>query len=223
MTENQAPVIGGLKELKIEPTNTGIKPKTTKSDLVYNKNRAVMHINVRKSFDMLNTHMSNRLGLQIEIVECIKTEYEIINELISIYKYKNRLPVQTLESDSDVGYEAVKNFIINSDASDFEPPLIREGGSKLANRAPYEPLYTIPNYPSVDPRRTGRVLRIGPRAQINPTILNFLVHNAGDYGFLHYGPYDPTIWYYRGDIAPYVYKPKEVVSYLNSELSFLLR
>lgn len=180
---------------------------------------AVVHVDVRNAFIGLSERMIESLGMSVNIVESIKTEKEIVLELATMYKYKKELPIEITADTSDNEYELLKYHIERSEPKKFEPVI---GPSKLANRAPYDTLYSIPNLPQYDPRRSGRIIKVGPKALISPTVLKFMVMNAGLYGFLHYGPYDPTIWYYRGDIEPYSYKPEEVVSYLNSELSYLL-
>lgn len=105
-------------------------------------------------------------------------------------------------------------------ADEFEPPL--DVLTIRSNRNPEDIVYTIPNNANRDPRISGRIIKIGPKAQINPAVLHYLVYNAGNYGFIHYGPVDPTVWYWRGDLDPYVYSPEEVVYTFSGELSYLL-
>lgn len=182
-------------------------------------NDVIVHVNVRDNFMLVKQLLADTLGLNIDIVESIKSEYEITLELVERYKYKRDLKIQSIESESDERYLATKLIIESSDITAFEPPIERP---VYANAPPYDPLYPIPNYPQYDPRRTGRIVRIGPSAIVNPTILSFMVQNAGRYGFIHYGPLDPTIWYWRGDKSPFKYTPAQSVSYYSSELSYLL-
>lgn len=195
-------------------------------------NDAVVLDSVRNDFLRLRDMMFQYVGIAVDIIESIKREEEVVYELLQAYKYKNELPkigtVQRLDEFSLPGndqsinneyYESLKNYIELSQPIKFEPII---GPNKQSNRNSSEVLYSIPNYPSIDPRRTGRIIRIGPRTIINPTILRFMVMNAGNFGFVHYGPYDPTIWYWRGDIDPYYYTPEQVAGYMNSELSYLL-
>ncbi len=204
-----------------------------RQQLVY-YNNAIMHENVRASFLELRSLMLGTLGISIDVVESVKDESDIVYELITLYKYKNELPRQgnktkneyneilsdiaTRSAEEDL-YKAVKTVIENSGPEKFEPVI---GPNRQSNRADNEILYSIPNYPLLDPRRSGRVIRIGPKTIINPTILKFMTDCAGRFGFLHYGPFDPTIWYWRGDKSPYIYTPQQTVNYLNSELSYLL-
>lgn len=182
-------------------------------------NNAIVHIDVRNSFLELKTFLGNTYGFSIDIVESVKTEYEITLELFERYKYKKDLRVQRIESESDERYQIVKTAIQNGDPTLFEPPI---ESAVYANVAPFNPIYPIPNYPMYDPRRSGRIIKIGPTVAINPTVLSFLVQNAGVYGFIHYGPEDPTIWYWRGDLEPYTYTPAQTVTLYSTELSFLL-
>ncbi len=96
-------------------------------------------------------------------------------------------------------YEQLKDFITNLPAIEFEPPL---GADYPSMRSSSEVVYSIPNYPQVDPRRSGRIVKIGPKSVMHATTLKYLLLNAGKYGFVFYGPKDPSIWYWRGDKLP---------------------
>lgn len=197
-------------------------------------NDVVVHSDVRNSFLSLRQFMINTLGMGIDIVESVKSDQEIIYELYNLYKYKKELPkigtqkrivdVDISSSDSVINdnqqnYNAIKTFLENSAPDKFEPVI---GPNKVSNRSSSEILYSIPNYPQYDPRRSGRIIRIGPKTIINPTTIRFMVKNAGNFGFVHYGPYDPTVWYWRGDISPFTYTEQQVVSYMNTELVYYL-
>jgi len=90
-----------------------------------------------------------------------------------------------------------------------------------SNRDSNEMVACIPNHVKYDPRITGRVVKFGPKNTITPAVLYYLVHNAGKYGFLHYGPKDPAVWYWRADIQA-TYTADEVVNTFTGELKYLL-
>ena len=164
---------------------------------------------VKDSFALMAEDMYRNLGIALEPLDGFKPQVVIKKELLNRLKYPDQGKVY-----SDAEIDAM-------DPLEFEPPLV---GNKAAKRdtTGNEQVYTIPNKLNLDPRITGRILKIGPKNIINPTTLYYLVHNAGTYGFLHYGPIDPTIWYWRGDKEPKVYTAQQVVSTFSDELSYLL-
>lgn len=164
---------------------------------------------VKDSFAILQENIFTELGIAIEPVDGFKPKQVIARELARRLKYRDLAKINnetTIESYSPL---------------DFEPPLV---GNKPSMRdvSNQEQVWTIPNMPSRDPRVTGRIIQIGPKNIINPTTLYYLVHNAGDYGFLHYGPIDPSIWYWRGDKDSGRYTAQQVVSTFTNELAYLL-
>jgi hypothetical protein len=164
---------------------------------------------VKDSFVNLAGIVSKDLGFAIEPVEGYKSDTQVIEELKKRIKYPDKLP-------------SMDSAIINSLADDdFEPPL---NGSVIAMRSVTgnELVAPIPNRLGLDPRPTGRLIQFGPKNLINPTLLYYLVHNAGRYGFLHYGPKDPSVWYWRGDKDGGIYTPQQVVSTFTNELAYLL-
>lgn len=173
---------------------------------------AVMPIPVKNSFATLASELNAALGFTIEPIDCYKSKKQVIAELRNRIKNRNE---ERLSGDYDGSY------VESLHPTSFEPPLV---GNQPALRDPNgnELVYTIPNKPIVDPRLTGRIVKIGPRNIINPTLLQYLVNNAGLYGFVHYGPRDPSIWYWRGDLTPYTYTPQQTVGLFSNELEYLL-
>lgn len=169
----------------------------------------VMPSSVKNSFQLLAEDMYLTIGVAIEPIECFKTGPQIARDLIKRIKKR------------DLSKRYDEAILESMDPLEFEPPLV---GAKIALRdvSGQELVQPIPNKPSLDPRRSGRLVQIGPKNIINPTTLYYLVHNAGKYGFVHYGPLDPSIWYWRGDLNPGLYTPQEVVSMFTGELSYLL-
>lgn len=204
---------------------------------------------VKESFTNLAEQVNLDLGFVITIDESYKYEWEIVDELrnrikdpnlkkynesgsFSVNYAKNQtkmLDIATQESQSV--FNDIKSFINTLPANEFEPP-IGPNPPSIRDNSGLELVYSIPNYTYLDPRRTGRIVRIGPRTLINPTLLKYLVDNAGKYGFIHYGPLDPAVWYWRGDKLPildptsgesrYYYTKEEVVNSFTGELSYLL-
>ena len=174
-----------------------------------NYHNVVLPVPVKDGFEALSFRINEVLGFSIQPADGFKSVPQVIGELRAQIKNPDLTQVK---DDS---------YVINLPPNEFEPPI---DGNKQALRDPtgQEVVYTIPNYPNVDPRTTGRIVQIGPKNIINPTLLYFLVHNAGSYGFLHYGPSDPSIWYWRGDLWPFTYTPNQVVTSFSNELAYLL-
>lgn len=167
---------------------------------------------VKDSFEALAEKVYTNIGFVIEPMDGFKTKEQVIQELRGRIKNPDKLKV-----NED---EYVEILAATSPLS-FEPPLIGNT-TALRDLNGQEEVFTIPNKIPGDPRLSGRIVQIGPKNLINPTLLYFLVQNAGSYGFLHYGPKDPSIWYWRGDKTPHTYTPQETVSTFTNELSYLL-
>lgn len=211
-----------------------------------------MLVPVKKSFVELSNQVYEDLGISLVVEESYKYKWEIVDELRGLVKKEALKEVATgsfsvnyvsnqtkmldiVTTQSGSVYENIEAFIDSLPSNEFEPPLgpnIQSIRSTISAYTPYELVYSIPNYTHVDPRRTGRIVRIGPRNVINPTLLKYLVDNAGKYGFMHYGPQDPAVWYWRADKLPITdpitgelreyYTSYEVVNSFTGELSYLL-
>lgn len=190
-----------------------------------NYDKAVMLKAVSEDFSRLANTIYSDMGITITAVDSYKYEWEIVDELRKMIKSpeiresltqlsyatgslitnliteKNslldlvKLPTQEAVNT----YSHLKDLIQNVPSIEFEPPL---GQDFTSMRSVNEIVYTIPNYPNLDPRRSGRIVRIGPKASIHATTLKYLLLNAGKYGFVFYGPKDPSVWYWRGDKLP---------------------
>ena len=173
-----------------------------------------MPIAVKDSFAVLTEALYADLGITIQPIDGYKSVYSIVRELTARIKYKDRGKIYQ-------NFDALVSELNSLPNTSFEPPL---GGDMVARRdvTGQELVNTIPGRLPGDPRLSGRIVQIGPKNIITPTLLYYLVHNAGQYGFVHYGPKDPTVWYWRGDIEPYSYNADEVVNTFSGELQYLL-
>lgn len=168
---------------------------------------------VRDAFIELANLVSTSIGIVIQPVDGFKSRPQIVNEL--------KMRIKSYDPEKNPGLYTSDPYITSLSPDSFEPPL---AGNRFSERsaAKNEIVATIPNYPNIDPRITGRIVKIGPKNLINPTLLYFLTHNAGKYGFVHYGPRDPSVWYWRGDKSPYIYTPEKTVTTFTRELEYLL-
>ncbi len=167
---------------------------------------------VKDSFTQLAESVYGNLGFVIEPMDGFQTKEQIIQQLRARIKNPDRLKV-----DDDEYVE----ILARTSPLSFEPPLTGNT-TALRDSSSQEVVFTIPNAVPGDPRVSGRIVQIGPKNLINPTLLYYLVQNAGSFGFIHYGPKDPSIWYWRGDKAPFVYTPTETVTTFTNELTYLL-
>lgn len=211
---------------------------------------------VKESFTLLAADVYQDIGIGITVADGYKYEWDVVDELKSKIKdveikksiaalaYVTSSLVNNFASDkiklADIAFEPSQSsvtaygnvlvYINTLPPTEFEPPI---GPNLPAKRdiSGNELVYSIPNYPQLDPRRTGRVIKIGPKAATSATLLRYLVQNAGKYGFIHYGPFDPLVWYWRGDKFPITdadgtqrnyYTSQECVNTFTGELSYLL-
>lgn len=180
---------------------------------------------VSEDFIRLANAIYSDMGITLTVVDSYKYEWEIVDELrkkikntevrdsLSQLSYATESLVTNLATDKSSlldlvktptqdavnTYEQLKDFVLNLPSIEFEPPL---GQDYTSLRNTNETVYSIPNYPNIDPRRSGRIVQIGPKSSIHATTLKYLLLNAGKYGFVFYGPKDPTVWYWRGDRLP---------------------
>lgn len=192
-----------------------------------NFDKALMLEVVRTSFTDLVDDVYKNLGFNMTAIESYKYEWEIVDELRNKIKIpeirESAVNVQYATSSlisntitdkasmmelvkssspaSVATYDSLVNYLEDLAPEEYQPPI--EVG-KFSLRDSNELIYSIPNYPKLDPRRTGRIVRIGPKSIINGTLLKYLLVNAGRFGFVFYGPTDPSVWYWRGDKLPIV-------------------
>jgi len=211
---------------------------------------------VKEAFTLLAADVFKDIGIGITVADSYRYEWDVVDELKGLIKdvevkksitelaYVTEslinnyatdkiktvdLALQVSQSSADL-YRNVLTYINTLPPTEFEPPI---GPNLPAKRdiSGNELVYSIPNYPQFDPRRSGRIVKIGPKSATNATLLKYLVQNAGKYGFLHYGPLDPLVWYWRGDKFPVLdadgtqrnyYTSQECVNTFTGELSYLL-
>lgn len=168
-----------------------------------------MPVSVADSLDQLILGVSRNTSVIIKPIDGFKPDTAVRTEL--------RKKIKDTQ---------VKGVIMTTEMFDtlsdttFEPPL--NIGARYAIRDSNEIVYPINNHVGKDPRTSGRIIKIGPKDVINPNVLKYMVYNAGQYGFIHYGPKDPSVWYWRGDLAPYTYTADQVVNTFTGELKYLL-
>lgn len=89
-------------------------------------------------------------------------------------------PAPTFPAES---YPKLEKYIAELKRGDFDPPLYKEYKSSQEEFN----VYPFPNYAGFDPRQTGKLVVIGPKANIKPDILTWIYNNSILYGFIPYG------------------------------------
>ena len=91
-------------------------------------------------------------------------------------------------------YEKLEKYISTLGADKFEPPL------SVKEKSPTQTfdVQPLPNTPSSDPRRTGKLFVVDPEAVKNKDLLSWIYNNSLLYGFLPYGSPEPNAFYFVG-------------------------
>ena len=99
-------------------------------------------------------------------------------------------------------YEKLEKYISTLGADKFEPPLSRKEKSPTQTFD----VQPLPNMPTEDPRRTGKLFVVDPEVVKNKDLLSWIYNNSLLYGFLPYGNPEPNAFYFVG---------KEIISPLS--------
>lgn len=91
-------------------------------------------------------------------------------------------------------YEKLEKYVSTLGADKFEPPL------SLKEKSPTQTfeVQPMPNMPSQDPRRTGKLFVVDPEVVKNKDLLSWIYNNSLLYGFLPYGSPEPNAFYFVG-------------------------
>lgn len=91
-------------------------------------------------------------------------------------------------------YDKLEKYITTLGADKYEPPL------SIKEKSPTQTfeVQPLPNIPSQDPRRTGKVFVVDPEAVKNKDLLSWIYNNSLLYGFLPYGSPEPNAFYFVG-------------------------
>ena len=164
---------------------------------------AVVLNEVGTSFlNMVNSLESDR-GVVLIMEQGYLSEYEVVDELRKLVKFKTKSlkpemlalldpkkPMSEIIKDADQ-YQKLKTYVDSLDATEFEPPLkpdfMSAGGINTV---------CFPNKTSQDPRRSGKLIKIGPSNLVkSPEIFKWLLNNSFLFGFVLY---EENALYYLG-------------------------
>ena len=159
-------------------------------------NQAVVHIDVQTNFDRLSAALRTDKGIAIGIAQSYLSEYEVADELRKIVKDRLIAPplkvkplLDPAKSIVDIvnegKYDILKEYLNALSQSDYEPALANSFTSVAKLQ-----VYPIPNKLELDPRRTGRLVRVTPSDSIKGiAIQRWLFDNGPSYGFVLYGDF----------------------------------
>lgn len=156
---------------------------------------AVILNEVGTSFlDMVSLLESDR-GVVLTMEQGYLSEYEVVDELRKLVKFKTNStspemltlldPKKSMSNIiKDVNqYQKLKTYVDSLDPTEFEPPLkpdfLSAGGINTV---------CFPNKTTQDPRRSGKLVKIGPNSLVrSPEIFKWLLNNSFLFGFVLYG------------------------------------
>ncbi len=175
---------------------------------------AQIHEDVFKDFEQMSIALKNDRGIDLTVEESYLSIYELAEELRLLITNPNQVQsfvdISGLQLDKSMDeivkrgeFQKLLDTLNNLTRTDFTPPLsepykspARETGRKrTAKGNRFERMdqedarfvFTAPNYPSQDPRRTGRFVKPGPKDILKyPEVVKWLLRNSTTYGFLLY-------------------------------------
>jgi hypothetical protein len=175
---------------------------------------AQIHEDVFVDFSNLSSALKKDKGVELFVDESYISIYESADELRKLIADPTKVPsfvdITALQINKTIDeviaqgqFQALLDTLNNLTRTDFTPPLsepytsaIRETGRQRTVRGnqfeTYDQntlniIYTTPNYPNQDPRRTGRYVKPGPNNILKyPEIFKWLLRNSVNYGFLVY-------------------------------------
>lgn len=156
---------------------------------------------VADSFNNMVSALERDRGVVLNLEQGYLSEYEIVDELRKLVKFKTNVqypeliplldpkkPMSDILKDADQ-YQKLRTYVDNLNAIDFEPPL-KPNYTSASNVE----TVCFPNKTTIDPRRSGKLIKIGPIDLVkSPEIFKWLLNNSFLYGFVLYG--DNALYY----------------------------
>lgn len=147
---------------------------------------------VANDFNELALDLQKDLNLILEISQSYISLTQLVDELRSRHINKDILfPEKAVSELTQVEFNTVLAVITNSNPTDFLPPIASPYSSisfnPRLNTQIAQQIYTVPNYPNLDPRQSGRLVSLKPFDILKtPEVLKWLLSNSVNYGFLVY-------------------------------------
>ena len=171
--------------------------------MVVQQNQAIMLTEANDYFKYLSAGLQKDKGVSITVDQSYVSSYDINNELRNFVKNKTTAPADIqalLDSNKTIAdivkennYDKLKTYLDNLTSADFEPPLKQDFTS-----AEGIIVKQFPNHSSVDPRRTGRLIKPGPIDILKSTeVLKWMINNSVLYGYVLYS--DNGLYYIGSD------------------------
>lgn len=171
--------------------------------MVVQQNQAIMLTEANDYFKYLTAGLQKDKGVSITVDQSYMSSYDVNNELRNFVKNKTTAPADIqslLDSNKTIAdivkennYDKLKTYLDNLTSADFEPPLKQDFTS-----AEGVMVKQFPNHSSVDPRRTGRLVKPGPIDILKSTeVLKWMINNSVLYGYVLYS--DNGLYYIGSD------------------------
>lgn len=156
---------------------------------------AVVLSDAYSKFQLMVAALQKDKNVTLSIVQGYMSTYDVVDELRKLLKDKTAAssPEVTPLLDAkktivdivkEGNFDKLKQYIDNQPNNAFEPPLMSQFNSATENFN----VQPFPIKPAKDPRRTGRLLVVGPPSTVRGTeIQKWLYNNSLLYGFLPYG------------------------------------
>jgi len=174
-------------------------------DKVVQQGQAVVLREANNKFRLLAAALQTDKSITISIEQSYLSGYDVADDLRKIVKDKTNKPPANIKTLLDVSkpiaeivkeglYDKLKGYLDNLEAADYEPPLPADftSGAKVVVKQ-------FPNKIANDPRRTGRLIKVGPTDILKSTeVQKWLYNNSMLYGFVLYS--DNALYYMGMDL-----------------------
>jgi hypothetical protein len=170
---------------------------------------------VNEAYKSLLAFVYSRKGENLKAVSGFISKYRLVESLCNIVKIDNTMDISTQQlfkqaqnpeefnkiAQNREAFIKLEAAINNQPSTQFTTTNQAFYSYKTTSIHPYytrgTTLFSIPNYPSTDPRRSGKLIVF---TELSDELFVFLLLNAASYGFVWYG-IDKSYWIYEGDVV----------------------
>ena len=194
-------------------------------DKVVQQGQAVVYTEANTNFGLMAAALKKDKSIEITIEQSFLSAYDMVNELRRLTKDKTAKSQPEIKPLLDPNkaitdivkeglYEKLKTYLDALTSADYEPPLPSDfvSPSKVTVRQ-------FPNKIALDPRRTGRLIKLAPADALKSVeTQKWINNNSVLYGFVMYadnGLYYMGVDAIKSSIAQASNKQEELVKIIN--------
>jgi len=169
-------------------------------DKVVQQGQAVILREANVKFQLMAAALQTDKNITISVEQSYLSGYDVADDIRKIVKDKTNKPPADIKALLDPNktitdivkeglYNKLKTYLDKLEAADFEPPLPADftSGARVLVKQ-------FPNKIASDPRRTGRLVKLGPTDVLKSTeVQKWLYNNSMLYGFVLYS--DNALYY----------------------------